>query len=736
MTKPDNRLHAVQLCLVAIMLIGLIACTTDDATSQQSSQGGAPVYSIRIPATFGENLSKTRAVNYNSETGALDATFTTDDIIFATIVSAGDNQAATTILKPDNNGNSVNLVPYTGSIVSFHDNTDPDLSTNPTLVSLTGGETIFLEYHSTAINEFFDYTGLYTDPFGVTQNGTLAGLSLFDYATATVQVTGITGNETDGYALTTTNASFNNQQSMFKFTFTGLPSGVGVKKVVIHSSEDKLVTGYSPTLMTLSTSISMPASPILYGDITIDLGTAASASNSTVYAALRFDPLDNETATDNIIFTITGTDNKTYTTTKTSPAGGFQNGKYYSSTVALPTYRVYTAQNVYTNEQIPSDATKVTSTGPTSWGTGTYVVSDDVTITNGVNLTGDVKLILMDGASLTVKRITSSDEGTLSVYGQSAGTGKLMVDNTNLSDPNYSAMTVNGLTVHGGEIEVKAARSNVNYLVGGVLSSGPVTVYNGKVTATSDNGCGIRITYNHLIVYDGEVNITSKGDAILLYNDNNLTHTDLEIKGGSVTAKSTVGSGVHIKSGKGDKITIDGGLLTAIGGEGNGGADGYGIYIDPWNKANIQIESGTLDVTGGNATTRRDGRPGISIWGDISVEDGTFTVKGGEGSDDRNGGHGIYFKTAGLLTVNGGTVDVTGSKGANGINGSVSSSIQAFNGGQSSITGGEGSKAFNRAVKIKSGLTAYCSSSTDSPSTLITGEDQNVTLSYRYVNIK
>ena len=164
-----------------------------------------------------------------------------------------------------------------------------------------------------------------------------------------------------------------------------------------------------------------------------------------------------------------------------------------------------------------------------------------------MNLPGDVKLILMDGASLTVKRITSSDEATLSVYGQSAGTGKLTVDNTILSDPNYSAMTVNGLTVHGGEIEVKAARSNVNYLVGGVLSSGPVTVYNGKVTATSDNGCGIRITYNHLIVYDGEVNITSKGDAILLYNDNNLTHTDLEIKGGSVTAKSTVGSGVHIK---------------------------------------------------------------------------------------------------------------------------------------------------------------------------------------------
>ena len=148
----------------------------------------------------------------------------------------------------------------------------------------------------------------------------------------------------------------------------------------------------------------------------------------------------------------------------------------------------------------------------------------------------------------------------------------------------------------------------------------------------------------------------------------------------------------------------------------------------------LDLRSKYLSVSG-NATTRRDGRPGISIWGDITVEDGTFTVKGGEGSDDRNGGHGIYFKTAGLLTVNGGTVDITGGKGANGINGSVSSSIQAFNGGQSSINGGEGSKAFNRAVKIKSGLTAYCSSSNDSP-TFIPGEDQNVTLSYRYVNIK
>ena len=206
-------------------------------TSEEPIQSAPPAYRISIPASFGED-NKTRAVSYNSETGALNAEFTTTDIIIATIISDGDNKTATTILRPDKNGNSANLVPYDGSTVIFRNPTDPPLTENPTPVTLTGNETLFLEYHASAINEIFDYTGLYTDPVGTPQVGTLENLSIFDYATATVQVTGIAGNETDGYTLTTTKALFENQQSMYKFTFTGLPSGVGVEKVVIHSHKD------------------------------------------------------------------------------------------------------------------------------------------------------------------------------------------------------------------------------------------------------------------------------------------------------------------------------------------------------------------------------------------------------------------------------------------------------------------------------------------------------------------
>ena len=747
MKHKDNQNPTVRIVktLAALLMAGaaFTACTSEEQSAstadpvetvanEQPVQSASPAYRISIPASFGEG-SETRAVVFNSETGALDAEFTTGDIIIVTIISEGDNQTATTILKPDKAGGSANLVPYSGSTVSFTKYSGTMTTEPPTPVTLTGNETLFLEYHGSGINEFFDYTGLYTDPVGTPQVGTLANLSLFDYATATVQVTGITGNETDGYTLTTTEAAFENQQSMYKFTFTGLPSGVGVKTVKIHSDKDRLVAAYSPTLVALGTAVTAPVDPIAYGDITIDLGDAASASNSTVYASLRFDPLDSETETDDITFTVTGTDDNTYTVTKTTRAGGFQNGKYYASTIALDTYRVYTAKDTYTVEPIPENATTVTST-TSPWSAGTYVVKGNVTISHNVSLTGDIKLILKDGASLTIDGYICGSNNTnysLEIYGQAAGTGKLSIDNS--SGLNYAGMTVKNLTVHGGETEVKTNRSSTTAL-DGISTSGPVTVYNGKVTASSTNGCGITIMKSNLIVSGGEVNATSKGDAIQLYNSDSSTHTDMEITGGSVTARSTNGSGVHVRSGKGDKITIDGGSLIVVGGNANSSSTMCGMYIDSYNKeTNILIKSGTLDITGGDAVSGKYGRVGLSIYGYITVYGGTFTVRGGEGSDTENGGHGICFTTAGNLTVNGGTVNITGGKSANGVNGS---SIQEFNGGQSSIAGGEGSKAFNRDVIIKSGMTAFCSDSPSPSGTTIQGNDQQVTLSYRYVDIR
>lgn len=724
-TDIVNRLSvAIPLILAGLTMTVFTACT-----SEEPVQSAPPAYRISIPASFGED-NKTRAVSYNSETGALNAEFTTSDIIIATIISEGDNQTATTILKPDKSGNTANLVPYSGSAVSFTKYSGTMTTDPPTPVTLTGNETLFLEYHASAINEIFDYTGLYTDPVGTPQVGTLENLSIFDYATATVQVTGIAGNETDGYTLTTTKALFENQQSMYKFTFTGLPSGVGVEKVVIHSDKDKLVAAYSPTLVALGISVS--ANPT-YGDITIDLGSAASASNSTVYAALRFAPLDSETARDVITFTVTGTDGKTYTATKTSPAGGFKNGYYYTSTIALDTYRVYTAKDVYTYEPIPANATAVTST-TYPWSAGTYVVKGDVTISHTVSLTGDVKLILKDGASLTIGGYICGNDNTnysLEIYGQAAGTGKLSIDNGTSVSNNSNGITVKNLTLHGGEIEVNTDRTST---VDGINSSGPITIYNGKVAASSTNGCGIRIRYSDMIVYGGEVNATSdKEDGILFNNDNGTTQSNLNISGGSVTGESKyLGAGIHFKSGV-DQITVSGGKLTAISRSSSSSSYGYGINFAPYSAGTFTISGGTVDVTGGKASSSKRGGDGISFKGNINVTGGSLTVHGGEGSDTKDGGNGISFNS-GYLTVNDGTVNITGGKNSNGIYGQSSSCITRFNGGHSTIAG-NGKRAFNQNVQIKTGLKAYCGNSPGSTDETIQGNDSEIPLTYRYVDI-
>ena len=293
-------------------------------------------------------------------------------------------------------------------------------------------------------------------------------------------------------------------------------------------------------------------------------------------------------------------------------------------------------------------------------------------------------------------------------------------------------MTVKNLTVHGGEIEVNTDRTST---VDGINSSGPITVYNGKVTASSTYGCGIRIAYNDLIVYGGEVNATAdKTDAILFYHDSGSTHSNLNISGGSVTADSKYkGAGIHFKSGI-DQITVSGGSLTAISRSSSSDSYGYGINFAPYSAGTFTISGGTVDVTGGKASTSKRGGDGINFKGIINVNGGSLTVRGGEGSDTKDGGSGIYF-TAGNMTVNDGTVDVTGGKNSNGICGQSSSSIQRFNGGQSSIAGGEGKRAFNQNVQIKTGLTAYCGNSPGSTDETIQGNDSEISLTYRYVDI-
>lgn len=295
----------------------MTACTNDDNVAQtQQPAAGAKVYQVCIPASIGDGAA-TRAVELGTgdKAGWLVSTFkTTDDIaVYWVTTQATDDKNDPVCLHADADGKTANLI---GTLTFYEQQTDPD----PEIV-----DPIFIP-QELPVGQYLRF--VYNSKWGITfytnQTGTFAGLDNYDFAIADVQITAISGDES-GYNLTTTDAHFVNTQSMYKFTFTGLPTGVGVKSVSISSAGNHLVNRYIPYSE--------------YNDhtpITITLVDAAREANGAgvVYAALRFDALA-EGKRDNIAFTVTGTDEKTYIATKDSPEGGFQNGKYYTSTIEV-----------------------------------------------------------------------------------------------------------------------------------------------------------------------------------------------------------------------------------------------------------------------------------------------------------------------------------------------------------------------------------------------------------------
>lgn len=298
-----------KLFLYMMMLAGMTACTNDDNVAQkQQPAAGAKVYQVCIPASIGDG-SQTRAIELGTgdKDGYLVSTFKTTDNIYVKNVT--QNRVASGNLNPEENGKTANL---TGGLQFYN-------SIDFTNHSPQDDDELLLCY-TTRDNNTFDYTG---------QTGTLAGLNNYDYATATVTVESASedrGAPAYQYYIETSDAHFMNAQSMFKFSFNNLPTGVSVKSLAISSSKSKLYSSCN-----IITNIKN------YGDVNIALDDAARTANGAgniVYAALQFDPLGSN-ETDDITFTIVDTDNKVYLATKASPAGGFQNGKYYTSTIEV-----------------------------------------------------------------------------------------------------------------------------------------------------------------------------------------------------------------------------------------------------------------------------------------------------------------------------------------------------------------------------------------------------------------
>ena len=259
-------------------------------------------------------------------------------------------------------------------------------------------------------------------------------------------------------------------------------------------------------------------------------------------------------------------------------------------------------------EQTANNVTVVDSSTK-EWRNGWYVVNGAVTIGDRVTVSGEVHLILADGASLTANGGINVEEGnSFSVYAQSVG-------------ENMGTLTATG--------QDDASIAGIGSEVG--ASCGTITINGGNVTASGgENAAGI---------------------------------------GGS-------------QDGSGGNIIIHGGKVTATGG---GFAAGIGGSQD--GSGTITIHGGTVEASGGeNAAGIGSGESGSS--GTITIHGGNVKANGGNEAAGIGGGHGA---SGGTITINGGTVKATGGDLAAGIGGGCRGS--GFNitisGGSVTATGGD-----------------------------------------------
>ena len=229
-----------------------------------------------------------------------------------------------------------------------------------------------------------------------------------------------------------------------------------------------------------------------------------------------------------------------------------------------------------------ADNVTVVDSSTKEWRDGWYVVNSNVTFSERITVTGNVRLILADGYKLDAQKGIAVNKGnSLTIYAQSddkAKMGALIAnggsDQAGIGgDGGCSGGTI---TINGGNVTASSGRYSAGIGGGNDGSGGTITINGGSVNATGgDGGAGI-----------GGGRLGSGGT--------------ITINGGSVNATCGGRYGAGIgggDGGSGGTITINGGGVNATGGRygaGIGGGSGG-------SGGTITINGGSVNATGGVA---------------------------------------------------------------------------------------------------------------------------------------
>ena len=289
---------------------------------------------------------------------------------------------------------------------------------------------------------------------------------------------------------------------------------------------------------------------------------------------------------------------------------------------------------------------------------------------NRWQVTGNAKLIIKDGVTLTCKKgIQIHQNCTLTIYVQSGATGTLRCEG---SDGENGAIGGNNrsvgghLVIHGGTIYAKPGSNNAAAIGGGEGDSDhatgmqSVTIWDGTVEAYGKGsgagiGCGEKNnTPPAITIYGG--NITAKcidTYAAGIGGSEDCSNGTIKIYGGTITASSRFDGGSGIGSGyqasMNNPIYIYGGTINAKGSFGAG--IGSGWYAD--QNANIYIYGGTITAQGGEGAAGIGGGDEGSQNGTIYIYGGTITATAGVEAAGIGGGN---EGNGGTVIINGGEV--------------------------------------------------------------------------------
>ena len=250
------------------------------------------------------------------------------------------------------------------------------------------------------------------------------------------------------------------------------------------------------------------------------------------------------------------------------------------------------------------------------------------TVLDSVQINGDVKLILGDSAVLGVSSISLSEGDSLTIYGQTTGTGVLKFSEQ--INGYKSAVTINGGVIqnssennyYDGALSATTLKINA-----GTVNSSIGSEWNGKIEINGGiiNGTiGGRGSGGAIVINGGVVNADSSGQHSPEGNFA-ISGSSITINGGEITATAAEEEpiGDRINAIYGDQITITGGKVTATA---------TSTAEDPYAGANA-IRGGTIAISGGTVTATATGKDSNAIFGEELYADddnsGNISISGG-----------------------------------------------------------------------------------------------------------